>query len=79
MLYVEKRAKGFCRKFGVSHIVMGHFHHPVQRELGDGRKLDIVPAWKTEGKIGLLTADGSLEFIQWKELKAKMEQKNDSL
>ena len=78
LLYVEKRAKDFCRKFGVSHIVMGHFHHSVHRELGDGRKFDVIPAWKTEGKIGLLTAGGSLEVLPWKDLIEKCNKRNDT-
>ncbi len=78
LLYVEKRAKDFCRKFGVSHIVMGHFHHSVHRELGDGRKFDVIPAWKTEGKIGLLTTDGTLEVLPWKDLMAKCNKRNDT-
>lgn len=73
--YAEWRVAGFCRKFGVSHVIMGHFHHPVHRELGDGRIMDIIPAWKTAGNIGLLTVDGKLEILPWKDFKAKMERK----
>ena len=54
---------------------MGHFHHPVHRELDDGRIMDIIPAWKTAGNIGLLTVDGTLEILPWKDFKAKMERK----
>jgi UDP-2,3-diacylglucosamine pyrophosphatase LpxH len=78
LLYVEKRAKGLCRRFGVSHVVMGHFHHSVHRELGDGRKFDVIPAWKTEGKIGLLTAGGSLEVLPWKDLMVKCNKRKDT-
>ncbi|MBR5079138.1 MAG: metallophosphoesterase [Victivallales bacterium] len=75
LLYVEKRAKNLCRKFGVSHIIMGHFHHVVHRELGDGRKFDVIPAWKYRYEVGVLAADGSLEVLPWMEVKMKNEQR----
>ena len=74
LCYAERRVASFCRKFDVSHVIMGHFHHPVHRDLSGGKTMDIIPAWKTAGKIGLLTADGAIEVLSWKKLKTKMEQ-----
>ena len=59
----------------MSHIIMGHFHHSVHRELGDGRRFDVIPAWKYRYEVGVLAADGSLEVHPWMEVKMKNEQR----
>jgi hypothetical protein len=52
---------------------MGHFHHSVHRELGDGRRFDVIPAWKYHYEVGVLATDGSLEVLPWKDVKMKNE------
>ena len=74
MEFVKRRVSTLCRVHEVGRIIMGHFHLRFHEE-PDGVVMDVVPAWKINYEVGVLSADGSLEILPWEELKVKMEQK----
>ena len=72
ILFVKRRVCGFCREHGVKHVVMGHFHLRFHEELDGGGTMDVVPAWKNAGEIGVLDGDGALSVLSWQEARKKL-------
>ena len=76
MQFVKIRVADLCREFDVRHVVMGHFHHHIHEDLEGGRTMDVIPAWKTKREIGVLSADGALTVLPWRDVKARFEKKD---
>ena len=69
MAMVRRFANGFCRRFAVRRVVMGHFHIRIHEVLEDGGEMDVIPAWKTCGEVGVMGVDGRLNVLPWREMR----------